>query len=122
MLRVYMLYIRARSRSHMNASRVVVIDKHIDPAATVVETGADDNRPWILPLLLQYAVESTFPFIWKLQNHAFVRSISDGLSAVREIADIAYSTGGDHLLSRAFLYDNLRNPLPRKITGVGREM
>lgn len=35
--------------------------------------------------------ESTF--IWKLQNHAFVRSISDGLSAVREIADIAYSAG-----------------------------
>ena len=57
--------------------------------------------------------KSTFPFIWKLQNHAFVRSISGGLSAVREIADIAYSAEGDR-----FRHDNLRNPLSRKITAA----
>jgi len=55
----------------------------------------------------------TFPFIWKLQNHAFVRSISGGLSAVREIANIAYSAEGD-----CFRYDDLRNPLSRKITAA----
>lgn len=63
--------------------------------------------------------ESTFPFIWKLQNHAFVRSISDGLSAVREIADIAYSTEGEEAKGGGgglLCHDNLRNPLSRKIT------
>jgi len=32
-----------------------------------------------------------FPFIWKLQNHAFVRSISKRLLAVGEFADAAHS-------------------------------
>jgi hypothetical protein len=50
-----------------------------------------------------------FPFIWKLQNHAFVRSISKGPLAVGEFADAAHSTE-DGLLRRDDPRDSLSRP------------
>jgi len=52
-------------------------------------------------LLRNTAGHLRFPFIWKLQDHAFVRSISKGLLAVAnwrgEFANAAYSSEDDPL-------------------------